>query len=70
MGAGFTLLRFDAAVDVTALELVARLRNTPLKILDVEQPYHAVSMAAHWFYRGRTNMGPGAAITCRPIRWR
>jgi hypothetical protein len=42
MGAGFTLLRFDAAVDVTALELVARLRNTPLKILDVEQPYHAI----------------------------
>jgi hypothetical protein len=27
MGPEFTLLRFDAAVDVTALELAARLRN-------------------------------------------
>jgi 2-polyprenyl-6-methoxyphenol hydroxylase-like FAD-dependent oxidoreductase len=42
MGPEFTLLRFDAAVDVTALELAARFRNTPLKILDVEQPNSAI----------------------------
>jgi hypothetical protein len=42
MGPEFTLLRFDAAVDVTALELAARLRNTPLMILDVEQPNPAI----------------------------
>jgi hypothetical protein len=42
MGPEFTLLRFDAAVDVTALELAARFSNTPLKILDVEQPNSAI----------------------------
>jgi hypothetical protein len=42
MGPEFTLLRFDAAVDVTALELAARSRNTPLKVLDVVQPNPAI----------------------------
>jgi FAD binding domain-containing protein/aromatic ring hydroxylase-like protein len=35
MGPEFTLLRFDSAVDVAALELAARNRGVPLKILDV-----------------------------------
>ena len=38
MGEGFTLLRFDSAADVTALEAAARLRGVPLKVLDVERP--------------------------------
>jgi len=38
MGPEFTLLRFDAAVDVTALSVAARDRRVPLRILDVEQP--------------------------------
>ena len=38
MGPEFTLLRFDSAVDVTALELAARDRDVPLKVLDVERP--------------------------------
>jgi hypothetical protein len=38
MGAEFTLLRFDADADVTALEATARDRGLPLKLLDVEQP--------------------------------
>jgi 2-polyprenyl-6-methoxyphenol hydroxylase-like FAD-dependent oxidoreductase len=38
MGPEFTLLRFDADVDVTALEATARDRELPLKLLDVEQP--------------------------------
>ena len=35
MGPEFTLLRGDAALDVTALERAARDRNVPLKVLDV-----------------------------------
>jgi 2-polyprenyl-6-methoxyphenol hydroxylase-like FAD-dependent oxidoreductase len=35
MGPEFTLLRFDPATDVAALESAARLRGLPLKILDV-----------------------------------
>jgi hypothetical protein len=60
MGPEFTLLRFDAAVDVTALELAARFRNTPLKILDVEQPNSAVRYG-------------GALVLSRPdqhVAWR
>jgi 2-polyprenyl-6-methoxyphenol hydroxylase-like FAD-dependent oxidoreductase len=36
MGPEFTLLRFDSAVDVAALERAARDRGVPLKLLDVE----------------------------------
>src|SRR6202790_344475 len=36
MGPEFTLLRFDSAVDVAALELAARDRGVPLKLLDIE----------------------------------
>jgi len=36
MGPEFTLLRFDSAVDAAALELAARDRGVPLKLLDVE----------------------------------
>ena len=35
MGPEFTLLRFDSAVDVAALDRAARQRNVPLKVLDV-----------------------------------
>jgi hypothetical protein len=38
MGPEFTLLRFDSAVDVAALEVAARNRGVPLKVLDVERP--------------------------------
>jgi 2-polyprenyl-6-methoxyphenol hydroxylase-like FAD-dependent oxidoreductase len=38
MGPEFTLLRFDSAVDVAALEAAARNRGLPLKILDVARP--------------------------------
>jgi 2-polyprenyl-6-methoxyphenol hydroxylase-like FAD-dependent oxidoreductase len=38
MGEGFTLLRFDLAADVAALEAAARDRGVPLKVLDIEQP--------------------------------
>jgi 2-polyprenyl-6-methoxyphenol hydroxylase-like FAD-dependent oxidoreductase len=38
MGPEFTLLRFDPAIDVAALELAARDRGVPLKLLDVERP--------------------------------
>jgi hypothetical protein len=42
MGPEFTLLRFDSAVDATALEAAARERRVPLKVLDVEPPGTAV----------------------------
>ena len=42
MGPEFTLLRFDAAVDVTALETAARDRGVPLRILDVSRPRAAI----------------------------
>jgi 2-polyprenyl-6-methoxyphenol hydroxylase-like FAD-dependent oxidoreductase len=35
MGPEFTLLRFDPAVDVAALEAAARSRGMPLKVLDI-----------------------------------
>jgi 2-polyprenyl-6-methoxyphenol hydroxylase-like FAD-dependent oxidoreductase len=38
MGPEFTLLRFDAALDVSALEAAARRRELPLRILDIERP--------------------------------
>jgi len=38
MGEGFTLLRFDLAADVAALEAAARSRGLPLMVLDVERP--------------------------------
>jgi len=43
MGPEFTLLRFDPAVDVAALDAAARLRGVPLEILDVERPDSAIS---------------------------
>jgi 2-polyprenyl-6-methoxyphenol hydroxylase-like FAD-dependent oxidoreductase len=46
MGPEFTLLRFDSALDVAALEAAARTRGVPLKVLDVERP------AAATFYGG------------------
>jgi hypothetical protein len=42
MGPEFTLLRFDSAVDVAALEAAARNRGVPLKVLDVERPTAAI----------------------------
>ena len=42
MGPEFTLLRFDAAVDVKALETAARDRGVPLRILDVSRPRAAI----------------------------
>jgi hypothetical protein len=42
MGPEFTLLRFDAALDVVALEAAARNRGVPLKILDIEPPCTAI----------------------------
>jgi hypothetical protein len=38
LGEGFTLLRFDAAADVAALEAAARRRGVPLLVLDVARP--------------------------------
>jgi len=38
MGAEFTLLRFDSTAEVAALELAARSRGVPLKVLDLERP--------------------------------
>jgi 2-polyprenyl-6-methoxyphenol hydroxylase-like FAD-dependent oxidoreductase len=37
MGPEFTLLRFDPAADVAALELAARNRGVPLRIIDIGQ---------------------------------
>jgi FAD binding domain-containing protein/aromatic ring hydroxylase-like protein len=42
MGPEFTLLRFDPAVDVAALELAARDRGVPLRVLDLERPTTAM----------------------------
>jgi hypothetical protein len=42
MGPEFTLLRFEPAVDVAALELAARHRGVPLKVLDIERQNTAV----------------------------
>jgi 2-polyprenyl-6-methoxyphenol hydroxylase-like FAD-dependent oxidoreductase len=38
MGPEFTLLRFDPSVDVSGLELAARDKGVPLKILDIARP--------------------------------
>ncbi|SDS66415.1 2-polyprenyl-6-methoxyphenol hydroxylase [Bradyrhizobium canariense] len=38
MGPEFTLLRFDSAVDVTALQAAARERGVPLKLLEIAEP--------------------------------
>ena len=43
MGEGFTLLRFDPAAEVAALEAAARLRGVPLRILDIEKKRAAIS---------------------------
>jgi 2-polyprenyl-6-methoxyphenol hydroxylase-like FAD-dependent oxidoreductase len=59
MGPEFTLLRFDSEVDAAALELAARDRGVPLKLLDVER-----SPAATFY---------GALVLSRPdqhVAWR
>src|SRR5260370_18570360 len=52
MGPEFTLLRFDPALDVVALEAAARNRGVPLKILDIEPPCPAI------FYGGGLVLSP------------
>ena len=42
MGAEFTLLRFDTALDVAPLEAAARSRGVPLKVLDIAPPTTAI----------------------------
>jgi 2-polyprenyl-6-methoxyphenol hydroxylase-like FAD-dependent oxidoreductase len=42
MGPEFTLLRFDPEADVAPLELAARNRRVPLKILDIGKPNAAI----------------------------
>ena len=42
MGEGFTPLRFDPAIDVTALESAARSRGMLLKILDLQAKSAAI----------------------------
>jgi 2-polyprenyl-6-methoxyphenol hydroxylase-like FAD-dependent oxidoreductase len=62
MGPEFTLLRFDAALDVAALEAAARRWEVPLRILDVEPPAtgdpdHALVLSRpdqHVAWRGNT----------------
>jgi hypothetical protein len=59
MGPEFTLLRFDPSVDVAGLELAARDRGMPLKILDVVRP--------------AADLYQGALILSRPdqhVAWR
>jgi 2-polyprenyl-6-methoxyphenol hydroxylase-like FAD-dependent oxidoreductase len=43
MGPEFTLLRFDAGLDVTAIEAAAHDKGVPLRVLDVKQPDAATS---------------------------
>jgi hypothetical protein len=38
MGPEFTLLRFDPSIDVSALELAARAKSVPLRLLDLDTP--------------------------------
>ena len=42
MGPEFTLLKFDSAADVAALEAAARKRGVPLKVLEIAQPETAI----------------------------
>jgi hypothetical protein len=64
----FTLLRFDAVLDVATLEAAACRREPLLRVLDVERPATgdpdscaAIVAAGTW---------RDAAIRCRPISWR
>jgi hypothetical protein len=42
MGPEFTLLRFDPALDVAALEAAARSKGVPLRVLDIEKNSAAI----------------------------
>jgi len=42
MGPEFTLLKFDSAADVAALETAARKRGVPLKVLEIAPPETAI----------------------------
>ena len=71
MGPEFTLLRFDPAVDVAALERAARNRRRAAEGARRRGSREPRSrMTAGWCCRGRTSMWHGAANSCRPIRWR
>ena len=59
MGPEFTLLRFASAVDVAALELAARNRGVPLKVLDVERQNTAI------FYGGLVLPRPDQHVAWR-----
>jgi hypothetical protein len=60
MGRDFTLVRFDRGTDVAALELAARERGVPLKVLDLKRPpatylHHALVLSRpdqHVAWRG------------------
>jgi 2-polyprenyl-6-methoxyphenol hydroxylase-like FAD-dependent oxidoreductase len=60
MGPEFTLLRFDSAVDVAALDRAARQRDVPLRVIDVALPADA-------------RFEPGRLVLSRPdqhVAWR
>jgi hypothetical protein len=73
MGPEFTLLRFDSAVDVAALEAVARRRGVPLRLLDVERPATGIFSDTlvlsrpdqHVAWRGNTLPGDPLALIDR-----
>jgi hypothetical protein len=70
MGPEFTLLRFDAAVDVAALEAAARARGVPLTLLEITPSEAAVSEAA--VFNGGELLG-GKLLLSRPdqhVAWR
>jgi 2-polyprenyl-6-methoxyphenol hydroxylase-like FAD-dependent oxidoreductase len=46
MGPEFTLLRFDPAVDVTAIERAAEKRQVPLRVLDIAPPADRLHQSA------------------------
>ncbi len=68
LGPGYTLLRFDPAIDVTALLAAAADRTLPLQVLDVDSDdgsSYRERLSSP--YRAPTSTSPGAATRCPPI---
>ncbi len=69
-GQGYTLLRFDAAVDVAPLLAAAQERRMPMTLVDVAGVAARRPIGTRSWSAATTSMWRGAATRCRPTRSR
>jgi len=66
LGPNYTLLRFDASLDVSSLVEAAAAARLPLKVLDIDASDNRDPFGHKLLLSRRTNMSPGAPTSHRP----